>query len=283
MNVYKNLLIFSIIMLFLALPVSADTQRANGTISGDGNQQTIINDYDYYNKENADNMNQEIDVSLTDSAGNTIVTLNDNSDGKTEIDTVNSDSSTTTSSTAIYNFLPDPTAVHYTLDTGSISSEVTSIYMGEVIVIQNDETNTTLQREGEHYQYTIKSSVPLLAYIIQSSDSDKIRSTSGAPVFNEIEQKYAHSGVQVVLDRKRMSTFQQFTFDVEEDGKYALVMDTRVTQHRNGLLSKISDDTVDIYYSIDKIFINSTIVNTTPKIANVSVFPTNEFGKANTS
>ena len=282
MNVYKNLLIFSIIMLFFAFPVSADTQRANGTVVGDGNQQTIVNDY--YNKENADNTNQEIDVSLTDSAGNTIITLNDNSDGKTEIDTVNSDSSSTTSSTAIYNFLPDPKSVHYTLDTGSISSEVTSIYMGEVIVIQNDENNLTLQKEGEHYQYTIKSSVPLLAYIIKSSDSDKIRSTSGAPVFNEVEQKYSHGGVQVALDRKRMSTFQQFTFDVEENGKYALVMDTRVTQHRNGLLSQITDDTVDIYYSIDKITINSTITNNTqPIFTNVSVFPVNENGKANTS
>jgi hypothetical protein len=278
MNGYKILLTITLIITLLLPSVSADTQRVNGTIIGNENQQTIVNDYDYYNKVNADNNDQVTDIEVTDSEGNTIVAINDNSAGKTEIDKVYSDSSIS----ATYNFLPDPTTTHYVLDTGSISSEVTSIYMGEVLVVKNNENDSLIQNEGEKYQYTVKSSVPILAYIIKSSDDDKVRSDSGAPAYLWDEQKYSHGGVQVVLDRKHMSTFQQFNFDVKENGKYALVIDTRVTQHLNGIMSEVTADTVDVFYSIDKV--NSTNVNITPKIIQKpDVFPTDEFGKINTS
>jgi hypothetical protein len=278
MRFYKSILLLSLILAFFIIPTSADVQIANGTIVGDNNQQTTVNDYDYYNYDTS--AFQVIDIGLTDSEGNTIVAFNDNSDGKTEIDTAYSDASTTVN----YNFLPDPKAVHYTLDTGSISSEVTSIYLGEVIVVTNNRNDSIVQREGEKYQYTIKSSIPVLAYVIHSSDSDKIRSDSGAPIYRWVEQKYTHGNVQVVFDRNHMSTFQQFTFDIEENGKYALVIDTRVSQQLDGLRSKISADTVDIFYSIEKLTMNTTNNNVTSTIiGKVDMFPVDEFGKINTS
>lgn len=277
MNLYKNVLIICLFLSCSITMASGSQQYSNGTIIGDNNQQTTFNDYDYYDTSSE----QVLGIGLTDSDGNTIIAFNDNSDGKTEIDTQYADSSTTIN----YNFLPDPKALHYTLDTGFIASEVTSIYLGEVLVITNNRNDSIIQMEGEKYKYTIKSSIPVLAYIIKSSDGNKVRSDDGAPVYQWVEQKYTHGNVQVVHDREHMSTFQQFIYDIKDTGKYALVIDTRVSQHRNGLLSKITDDTVDIYYSIDRLIMNQTSVAavTYDTVRNVSTFPVDDYGRAITS
>ena len=179
--------------------------------------------------------------------------------------------------------VPEGNPSYYSMDMSLVTSDVqtTSLYLGEVLVASSDSNK--LLAEGNTYRYTIKSSIPVLAYVINSLDDDKVRTIDGAPVYDDWNQKYTHGWVDVAKDNKFRSTSQQFFFTVKEPGKYSLVIDTRVSMGRNGIQSKVKDDSVDIAYLVEKMdsIIPEPRVNSI--IGTTDMYPILSNGQANTA
>ena len=234
------LLVGFILTATLIIPVMAE-QNSGGIITGDENTQENSN-YNYQ-------YSQAAGGTIT---GNDNNLLNTNING--DINLIDKNTMSTSSSQLITNnFLPSTTSIHYTLDTGPITSQVISIYDGEVITINNDEGREVLQRSGNQFRYTVKSSIPVLAYIINTNDANAVQAQSSAPVYDTIFKRFDQGNLAVEYRQKHLSTFQQFTFTVKKDGRYSLVIDTRTSQRLNGMQSVISGNTIDLYYLIEKV------------------------------
>jgi len=137
------------------------------------------------------------------------------------------------------------------------------MYMGEVYVAQNDIEligDIELQNAGDKYAYTVKSSVPVLTYLINANDVEKVKSKDGAAEYDFARQIYDHNSVFIIFPKvnspqayHHQSTYTQFVSTLPETGRYALVIDTRNTNQLQGLLSEIRPSTVDIQYEIQKV------------------------------
>jgi hypothetical protein len=256
----------------MTAPIMASEQSAGGVITGDNNTQTNSN-YNYQTSLAAQGV-------ITGSENNMI---NTNING--DVNLIDKNTMSTSSSQFITNnFLPNPVSTHYILDTGPVSSQVMSIYDGEVITIPNDDGREILQRKGEIFRYTIKSSIPVLAYLMNSRDDYSVQAQSNAPVYDTVFKKFSHGNLVIEYKQKHLSTFQQFAVTMPENGRYSLVIDTRVSQRLNGGQSTISANTIDLYYVIEKLSGgNYTTVHDSKYIGTTETYPIGADGNAVTS
>jgi hypothetical protein len=288
MNTKYKILITLLIVTFLAVTASAN---GNSLITSNDNRDystTTNNNQHYSTTNNVDNtVDNSVDNSVDQKAtavqiggvGNTNTAINYNGDttvnvgaqavsqnqGQNQGQDQNQNQAQTQSQSNAQSqsqnnyqnveiYMPSAPN-HYKLDVGVIGSQITSLYSGEVLTLPNDGGDDTpiIQKAGETYTYTIKSSLPVLAYVIDSTDDDKIVSLSGVPVYDFVRKKFTHTGVHVVMDNKFRSTNQQFNFTPKNDGRYSLVIDTRVSQALDGVKSPITPDSIDIAYSAEKV------------------------------
>jgi len=271
MRKFVFLLLGLILLASIPVLVSAD-QNAGGVVTGDDNTQTNSN-YNY----------QTSQVAQGVITGNNNNMTNTNIDGDVNIIDKNT-MATSSSQFVTNNFLPNPTSTHYTLDTGPVNSQVISIYDGEVITIQNDDGREIIQQKGEKFRYTVKSSIPVLAYLVNSANDDAVQAQSNAPIYDTVFKRFSHGNLPLVYEQKHLSTFQQFVVSLPESGRYSLVIDTRVSQRLNGGQSTISANTIDLYYIIEKLSSGSyTTVQDSKYIGTTDTYPVDSEGRAITS
>jgi hypothetical protein len=70
---------------------------------------------------------------------------------------------------------------------------------------------------------------------------------------------------------------------IPEDGRYALIIDTRVSQSLNGKSIHITEDSVDVVYSIEKSQNGIATTNGQTYIGSIDMYPVLSNGMADTS
>lgn len=243
----KKLMMLLIMMsMFMIISVSADdnSQNAMGIISGDNN--VMVNDNDNYQYENDQHATSNVN-----GIGNSVTTSNTNVAG----DVVNGATTVVNDNNQIVVLPPGTSHAKLNYDDLFLDTQIISIYEGEVYVANNDYdyVNGNIQRKGEVYKYTIHSAYPVFAYVINAVDDKKVETKSGAPKYDVIYHKLEPNWVDVVYKNTHPSPNQQFTVTIPEDGRYSLVIDTRMMNTFDGIQSEINPNTIDIYYSIHKI------------------------------
>ena len=237
-----------IIAAIMIMPAMADTQITGAAQIGgkDNTQITTSNDQQTTGIQTGHDNTQITTSNVVNTEGGNII------NGATSV----------SNNQQVAVFLPS-NPNHYTLDTGVTTTQITSLYEGEVYVADNDQEligDYQIQKAGDVYQYTIKSSVPVLAYVINAVDDDKVMSKSGAPTYDWVRQKYEHGWVDVTFPNHNSpklynhpSDLPEFNVTLPADGRYALVIDTRVIDTLNGIQTEVTPSTVDITYSVAKV------------------------------
>ena len=246
----KNILTILALMLILVIfvtPVTANSndQSATGVIIGNGNTNEVKNDYDYNNYQN-----QQTAVGNVVDSENVIQIVK-----STSVQDITNNNGATDASTNVYlTPIKNPAGLSYTIDTGSITNiPVHSIYMNKMVVIKN-EKDDKIQKAGDVYAYSYKSALPVLAYVIPVSETGKAKfDLNCAPEYDYVAEKFTHGNLDVTYDPNDRSNYSWFNFTVPEDGNYALVLDSRVSQYMDGKLTTITSDSVDIAYAIQKV------------------------------
>ena len=204
---------------------------------------------------------QDVDVN-TYSQDGTAVAIGSDITQNLELSIGDKNSYNNDNSVTNYNVKSNP--VHYSLALENTNSQIVSLYMGEVYVVKNDIDTIgveQIQKEGDVYRYHVKSSAPVISYIIDARDVDGVKTMSGAPIYDPVLQKFDHSNIFVYFPNSfskqiynHPSRLNWFNFTVPEDGRYALVIDTRVTNSLNGIqTATVVPDTIDIVYALGKI------------------------------
>jgi len=272
---YTKSIISILLVLFIAIsPVFAFTeQNAGGMIDGDNNKQSISNDY----------TNNEVDQSsdsYIDGNHNIMTQVNVNSQD------TNTDNRVSTDASITNVFMPSKsTPNYYGLDAGVVNSYIISLYEGQVIVAMNDEDEKIISKPGDTYRYGIRSSVPVLAYIINANDAQKAEwDNVCAPKYDIYSHKFELGNIDEIYVGKYRSPNQEFDVVIPEDkpGRYALVIDTRVSHALDGQTTKITDDSVDIMYYVQKIQNGTPSQFKRDKIGKIDVFPISINGMADT-
>ena len=264
-----------IIAAIMIMPAMADTQITGAAQIGgkDNTQITTSNDQQTTGIQTGHDNTQITTSNVVNTEGGNII------NGATSV----------SNNQQVAVFLPS-NPNHYTLDTGVTTTQITSLYSGEVFVVDNDielAGDQQMQKAGDVYQYSIKSSVPVLAYVINALDDDKVMSKSGAPTYDWVRQKYEHGWVDVTFPNyhspkiyNHPSTLQEFNVTLPSDGRYALVIDTRVTDTLNGIQTEVTPNTIDLTYSMAKVVDGTATKYRRNVIGTNSVFKTIE-GTAN--
>jgi hypothetical protein len=278
-----------IITALLIMPVFADSQSTSTTVSGSDNTITNTNSNPVTNTYNT--QNTATSSNTVTGNGNSASNTNINTEGGTNVN--NYGSTTNNGATAVsneqsVNVIIPQSASYYTLNLGTTQTEIVSLFQGEVYVADNGITltgNPQIQVAGDTYRYTIKSSVPVLAYVINSIDKDKVRSSMGLPIYDWSNQKYDHSGVWIAFPTSNSpqqyqhpSDLQAFNVTFDKDGSYALAIDTRIYGNQNNQQTNIGASTVDVTFSIQKIVNGISTRNSIPVIGTTSVYGTDEYG-----
>jgi len=273
MECIKSIITVLFVSVFLLSPVSAlsTSQNAIGMIVGDDNHQLVTND----------NTQQTADINLKNGDHNIIIALNDNSDGKTtnNVATQYFDSS----SSSVFNILNQDNPDYYGLNIGLITTQIVSLYKGQALVAYNDNDQGIPQKTGDVFEYTIQSSLPVLAYVVNANEANRAEfDIDVAPVYDQYAHKFDVGNLDTIFVSKYRSPQQQFVVTIPEDGRYALVIDTRVSQALDGRTVKITDDSVDVVYSINKTHSGSPNEYIKPIIGVRSYFPILSNGMADT-
>jgi hypothetical protein len=274
MKFNKSITLVLLILIITISPALASTdQNADGIIIGDNNKQSVSNDY----------TNNEVDQSSNsyiDGNHNIMTQVNVNNQDTNTDNRVSTDSSTTNV------FMPSKsTPNYYGLDAGVVNSYIMSLYEGQVLVAMNDEDETIISKPGDTYRYGIRSSVPVLAYVINANDAKKAEWDSiCAPKYDIYSHKFELGNIDEIYVGKYRSPNQEFDVIIPEDkpGRYALVIDTRVAHTLDGQTTKITDDSVDIMYYMQKIQNGTLSQFKRDKIGKIDMFPISMNGMADT-
>jgi hypothetical protein len=275
-------LIALLVAAMVVFPASAmpapggDNQYTNGVIVGDGNEQVVVSEHtdNNYNGETEQNAKSNVNGN-----GNKVNTVNNNVNYNGEV----TNGATSVSNNQEMTFIVPKSTAYYGLDTGAVTDrQIISLYLGQVLVANLDDDN--LQLEGDTFTISAKSSLPVLAYVTNKNDINKAKFDSNvAPTYDTFLEKYDLGNLDTIYVSKYRSPQQQFDVTIPKGGKYALVIDTRVSQALDGKQSEISASSVDLLYSIVK------TNNGTPKkfvrnfIGTTDTFPTTVDGIAITS
>ena len=268
---YTVLIVGLIVATILITPVLAEG-RDGGHNSG---TQTTINAQDVQSASNT--------VTGED---NTAINNNVNTQGGTNINSYDGtviEGTTAVSNSQSVNVIIPSSPYSKTFDLGITQTAIVTLFNGEVYVADNDKTLKgieEIQRKGDVYKYTIKSSNPVLAYVIDANDVYKVKSLSGEPVYDWANQRYDHSGVVPVFPTLQSpqqynhpSDLQSFNVTMPEDGRYSLVIDTRINK-QPGIASNtnVNDNTLDITFSIQKVVSGQNVYTPIPVIGTTAYF-----------
>jgi hypothetical protein len=251
-----------------------DNQYTNGYINGNGNDQVV---YSEHTDNNYDGVVNQKAISDVDGNNNDVNTVNNaytvNGDVTNGATSVNNQQSVTVN-------LPK-SAAYYGLDTVVTDRQILSLYLGQVLI---KDLDTTQQVPGDKYICYIHSSLPVLAYAINNNDVNRVKhDTDVAPVHDDITDDFDVANLDTIKDNQYRSPQQEFEVVIPENGWYSLVIDTRVSQSRNGQTTHISDDSVDIVYTISKITNGTVIKPTRNVIGTTEMFKILEDGTLDTT
>jgi hypothetical protein len=282
MNFTKlSILMIMFISLIAISPVMAgNDQDAGAAIIGSGDGNVAIADNDYYNYVDVNKVTQENDGSIKGDH-NTMVQVNANQQNAYDNRAV-TDASTTNV------FVPmQRTANYYGLDSGVVGSYVTSLYEGQSLVVMNDANSPKefVSQPGDKFKYYVRSSVPVLAYVINARDADKAEwDIDCAPVYDPFMHRFDVGNIDKIFMNKFRSSSQQFEVTIEEAGRYALVIDTRVAHRLDGRMSSITDDSVEVTYFVESTQFNGTPMKVERNVIGVTdMYPILSNGEANTA
>jgi hypothetical protein len=241
-----SILMIMLISLIAISPVAAyNEQSAGATVIGSGSGNTAIanNDYNNYNYVKVNKVNQENDGRI-EGDHNTMIQVNGNQQNSI------TDASITNNFEAVK--LP---ANYYGLDAGVVSNYIASVYEGQVIVAANDQDSKKeiVSEAGDTFKYYIRSSVPVLAYVIKMNDEEKVKwDNVCAPHYDPFMDKFDLGNVEPIYVGVYRSPSQQFEVTIPEKGRYGLVIDTRVAHSLDGRGVQITDDSIDITYFVEQ-------------------------------
>jgi hypothetical protein len=252
-----------------------DNQYTNGYINGNGNDQVVYSDHTDNNYNGK--VNQK---AISDVNGN-----NNDVDTVNNAYTVNGD--VTSGATAVNNQqsvtvnLPK-SAAYYGLDTGVfLNKKIISPYIGQVVVKDLDNVP---QVEGDVYRCSVWTSLPTFTYAVNNNQVNRVKHDDDvAPTHDDITDDFDLSNLDIITDNEYRSPQQEFEVVIPENGWYSLVIDTRVSQSRNGKQTHISDDSVDVYYTIIKIKNGNPLESKRTIIGNTETFKVLEDGTLDTT
>jgi hypothetical protein len=261
-----------IIVLVMISPVMAlgVKQEVNAVSIGDGTIQDIDNTMNVVDK------SQEINAAQIGGNHNTQTITSTNN----EYNGVGG-----SNSVSVVLNIPKGEAGYRGFDIGTITTQIISMYEGDPLVVMNDENSPKLvvSQPGDKFRYTIKSSIPVLAYIVSGKDVDRVLYDSDVtPVYDIISKKYDYGNLDVAYKSKYRSPQQQFEVTVEEPGRYAVVIDSRVSRNIDGRFTKITGSTFDVAYTIEKMANDAPKQLDDNKIGAISMYTIFEDGKADT-
>jgi len=264
------LLMIMITMISPAMALLTSEQKIGGIMVGDNNIQDLDNTVNVYDE------SQDTTAIQTGGSHNTqIVTSTTNK-------YVGGSGSSPVS--VVVN-LPKSEAAYRGFDIGTISTQFISMYEGDPLIIMNDENypNMVVSNPGDKFRYTVTSSIPVLTYVVSGKDINRVLyDTDVIPIYDVISKKYETGNLDILYMSKFRSPQQQFEVTIEDSGRYALVIDSRVSRNIDGRLTKINGNSFDVMYVIDKIS-NGTQNITKRKIGVTDIYPIyNSTGMANT-
>jgi hypothetical protein len=211
---------------------------------------------------------------------------------------------------------------HHLLDIGSTTGIVASFKINRPVILPINQKNQTLRgryepvgpngtiqivrsgdsriyqyrgdaslfrvlKAGEEWTLFWEASVPVYATAMYGIDRDKIASFDGAPMSDDVYQTYDHRGITVVKgsDPMQLSRKGQITFTVEEPGWYAFVLDPRVTNSKDGIMSMMDDsrDTYEMTYEMQQTDFNDPAKIVREKVGFTSTYPTDSYGRVITT
>lgn len=258
---FYNIILSVIIISFIILPVMGleTEQNIHSVLIGDNTVQDIDNTMNVY-----DESQDTTAIQIGGSHNNQVVTNNkvigSASQSQSQFVTLN---------------IPKPEASYRGFDIGVINTQFISMYEGDPLVISNDKyaPEMVVSQPGDKFRYTIKSSIPVLAYIIHLSDIDRVLYDSEAtPVYDIISKKYETGNLDVVYMGEYRSALQQFEVTVEDPGRYAVAVDSRVSRNTDGRQTKITGNTFDVSVVIEKISNNAVkITNTNNTLSKTNI------------
>lgn len=277
-----SILMIMLISLIAISPVIAyNEQNAGAAIIGSGSGNTAVADNDYYNYNyvNVNKVTQENEGKIKGDH-NTMVQVNGNQQNDNSQTVV-----TDTSTTNVFEATKLP-ANYYGLDAGVVTNYIASVYEGQVIVAANDQDSQkeVLSEVGDKYKYYVRSSVPVLAYVINMNDAPKAKwDRECAPKFDPYMDKFELGNLNAIFVGQYRSPSQQFEVTIPEKGRYALVIDTRVAHSMNGQTTKITDDTVDVTYFMEKTGTGAPVKFERTVVGGNNMYPILTNGMANTA
>ena len=241
------LLIGCLVIALLAAPVLASGQDATGLqVGGINNHQTVTN---YNNEQTAGG---------TQVGGHDNVMVNTNING--DINTANTQTTITNNQISL---AVDTPSTKYELNIPDVQSVLQTLYLGQVVAVNLGKVN-----EGQTYYFDWTSSVPVLVYVVDDASVDSaVNSNLGAVTYDNTYQKWEHNGVyhypviyanDVYVNGERttvnegLSRYNNVSFTAPELGTYSFVINTKPSIARNTLNTPITDDTVDIQYTVIK-------------------------------
>ena len=158
------------------------------------------------------------------------------------------------SSTTVVNEAGPRSASYYGLDIPTVEKTITTVYEGQVIVTPLDKDVKVFSQPGDAWKFNIQASVPVLAYVINSIDTDKAKwDLNCAPQYDAFAEKFKVGNLDKIYMSQYRSPQQSFEVTAKKPGRYSLVIDTRVAHFRNGIFGKMTDDSVDVIYSMEKV------------------------------
>jgi hypothetical protein len=269
-------LVVSPVAFAIPTPSGGDNQNTGGVIVGDNNKQIVVSEHtdNNYNGETEQNAK-----SIVNGNGNKVNTVNNN---------VNVNGDVTNGATSVSNnqqmtFVVPKSTSYYGLDFGIVDQEIISLYSGQVLVVMNDDKGN-LQRAGETYRYEVTSSLPVLTYVVNANEANRAEfDLTVAPEFDPYRKKFDLGNLDTIYVSDFRSPSQTFDVTVPEDGRYALVIDTRVSQSLDGKLTPITADTIDITYVVARGTNMGECQLTRDVIGTTEMFKLFENGEADTS
>jgi len=268
-------LVVSPMVFAMPTPPSGDDQNTGGIIVGDDNKQIV---YSEHTDNNYNGKTEQNAKSVVNGNGNKVNTINNN---------LNVNGDVTNGATSVVNnqemtFIVPKSTAYYGLDKPVTNTEIVSLYMGQVLIVKNDNGN--MQYAGDKFIYTYQSSLPVLLAVVNDNEAGRAEfDIDVAPVYNVYQHKYEMGNLDTIYIGKYRSPQQQIEVTIPEDGRYSMVIDTRVSQALDGKQTPITADSVDVVYSIQKVFNGTPSQFNRTVIGNTDMYPILEDGKADTS
>lgn len=238
----NNVLILTgcLIVALMVSCVTANTQTGVATqVGGVDNTQTVTNN---------DNQ-QSGSTTQIGGSGNSASTTNVNGN------IYNGANSVSNNQQVMLVFPQKNSNYELSLDNLPVSTALNTLYLGEVVPV-----DVGYVPEGQTYYFGWTSSVPVLVYAVSNEEvNTATNSVTGAPTYDDVYRKWDHNGVYHYPIQYASNTINDgfsrnnnVSFTAPEPGSYSFVIDTRPAVSRYTTNVLISDDTVDIAYTLTK-------------------------------